>query len=139
MQVRRRTARELARRGFTLMEILVVVAIIVMLAGISSYYVLERYEDAKLSTAKMKISQLTQYCKTYRLNNGDIYPPSLDVLTQMQPNGGSPLALPQELLDPWNKPFQYDPSGANNMSMQPDIFTVSPKGQTIGNWPTGVN
>jgi len=137
MQVRRKVARQMARRGFTLMEILVVVAIIVMLAGISSFYIMERYEDAKYSNAKIKVKQLTQFCQAYRLGNGDVFPPSLEALIQAQPNGGAPFALPEDLIDPWGKPYQYDPSGGRNNGIQPDIFTVSPKGQTAGNWPGG--
>ena len=37
------------RSAFTLLEVLVVVAIIVMLAGVGGYYVLQSYEEAKLS------------------------------------------------------------------------------------------
>jgi general secretion pathway protein G len=137
MQVRRKVGRELARRGFTLMEILVVVAIIVMLAGISGFYVMERYEDARASNAKIKVKQLTQHADAWRLGNGDQYPPSLEALVQDQPNGGRPFALPEELMDPWGKPYQYDPSGGRNGGMKPDIFTVTPRGVTIGNWPGG--
>jgi general secretion pathway protein G len=142
MQLRRRTegaVRAVARQGFTLMEILIVVAIIVMLAGISGYYVMERYEDAKLQNAKIKVKQLTQHADAWRLGNGDQYPPSLDALAQAQPNGGAPFAALDELMDPWGKPFQYDPSGGHNGGMKPDIFTTGPRGQTIGNWPGGAN
>ena len=40
------------RAAFTLLEVLVVVAIIVVLAGVGGYFLLQRYEDAKASTAK---------------------------------------------------------------------------------------
>ena len=51
-----------ARRGaFTLLEVLVVVAIIVMLAGVGGYYLLQQYERAKDGRAKIDCKALASY------------------------------------------------------------------------------
>jgi hypothetical protein len=47
-------------------------------------------------------------------------------LTQPGPNGGSPYCGPEKLLDPWNKPYQLDVSGA-----RPEVFTMAPNGKRI--------
>jgi general secretion pathway protein G len=122
------------RFAFTLLEVLVVVAIIVMLAGVGSYYVFQRFEDAKLSKARVDVTKVSAMVETYKLNNGGEPPPSLDALCNQQPSGGAPLATPAEILDPWGKVFMYDPQGPNNGGNKPDVYTVTPKGLTIGNW-----
>jgi general secretion pathway protein G len=121
------TARS-ARQGFTLLEVLVVVAIIVMLAGVGSFYVYQRFEEAKVSRAKMDVRKLAGLVNTFRLNNNDEIPGNLQVLTQQQPSGGDPLALPDEVMDPWSKPYQIEVSGDKFV-----IFTMSPKNQRVDN------
>jgi type II secretory pathway pseudopilin PulG len=111
-----------------LLEVLVVVAIIVMLAGVGSYYVFQRYEEAKVGLAKSRCKKLAEAVTTYRVNNNDAWPGSVQDLTQTQPNGGSPLATPDEVLDPWNKPYQIDTSGEGAR-----VFTTTPKGKVIDN------
>src|ERR1700722_13148924 len=88
------------RGAFTLLEILIVVAIIVMLAGAGGYYLLQRYEEAKLSKAKMDVSGLAQQAKIYYMNN-NAHAPSVEALTENQPNGGSPLVKKDAIMDPW--------------------------------------
>lgn len=121
------------RSAFTLLEVLVVVAIIVMLAGIGGYYLMAQYEAAKLSTAKINANGLAQECEKYKLNNGE-YPQNIQALTVQQPNGGPPLVPPDKILDPWNKPFQVDPTGRHNQGLKADVFTTAPDGRIIGNF-----
>jgi general secretion pathway protein G len=127
-----RATRAIRRSAFTLLEILVVVAIIVVLAGVGGTYLLQRADEAKEGTAKGQIKTLTDAAQTYKLNNGD-YPASLEAMTQAQPNGGSPLIEADQLRDPFNQPFGYDPSGSHNGGMKPDIWCNRP-GRQIGNW-----
>jgi general secretion pathway protein G len=129
----RRDVRKAVRSGFTLMEILVVVAIIVVLAGVGGYYLLPRVDEAKEKTALSQVKgPLTMAAESYKLNN-DSYPPSLEALTQAQPNGGQPLLERDALLDPWSKPYRYDAAGTNNGGLKPDIWADGPNGP-IGNW-----
>jgi general secretion pathway protein G len=123
------------RAAFTLLEVLVVVAIIVMLAGIGGYYLLQRYEDAKVSTAKAECNALSSQVEIYKLNNGE-YPASIQALTQQQPNGHSPMIPAEKALDPWGKPYQIDPAGQHNAGGKADVFTTTPNGQIVGNFPS---
>jgi general secretion pathway protein G len=123
-----------ARPGFTLLEVLVVVAIIVVLAGIGGYYLLPKVDEAKESTALNHVKTfLTNACEEYKLKN-DVWPDSLQALSVQQPNGMAPLITQDALLDPWDKPYQYDAHGGNNQGRVPDIWTIGPRGNQIGNW-----
>src|SRR5262245_35099493 len=114
-------ARRAARRGFTLMEMLIVVAIIVILAGIGGAYMFGALVTARDGVAKAKIKTLEGQCELYRLNRAannllEEFPASLDVLLQPDPaNGNKPYFTdPDALKDPWGNVFVYDPSGQNN-------------------------
>jgi general secretion pathway protein G len=113
------------RGAFTLLEVLIVVAIIVMLAGVGGYYLLQRYEEAKVSRAKIDCKQIAEQAKIYRLNN-DQNPPDVASLTQQQPNGSTPLVPPDKVLDPWNKQYQLREENGEIV-----IFTTSPTGVPI--------
>src|SRR5262249_54993449 len=112
------------RAAFTLLEVLVVVAIIVMLAGVGGYYVLQSYEEAKLSRAKIDAETLSGRVEQYKLNN-DTYPTTIDQLAQQQPSGGGPLVPLDKTRDPWGKPYQIDPNGQHNGGLKADVFTTS--------------
>src|SRR5436305_7564174 len=98
--------RRQARRAFTLMEMLVVVAIIVMLAGIGGYYFVQSYEDSKRSAAKVQTKVLTEACEAYRISHGQ-NPPSLQSLLQQDEEGGPYLKSAEAMVDPWKQQYQY--------------------------------
>jgi general secretion pathway protein G len=128
------TAIRATRPGFTLMEMLVVVAIIVVLAGVGGYYLLPRVDEAKEKTAKVQVrGPLTDAVLTYYTNTGS-YPPSLVSVTQPGPNGEKAILEPDAILSPWGTEYQYDPAGANNGGNKPDIWVQAPSGRIIGNW-----
>jgi hypothetical protein len=77
---------------------------------------------------------LTQACEAYALKNGR-FPDRLDQLLVKDAIGGPYLESPDALTDPWGRPFQYDAKGPNNNGARPDIWTVTPAGVVIGNWP----
>jgi general secretion pathway protein G len=134
----RRDKHTAVRGGFTLMELLVVVAIIVVLAGVAVPMYMGRLEDAKKDRAKVDVKTLTQQCLTYQLKYGDM-PATLEVLCQPQPDGSIPFLEPSALLDPWNRPYEYQPQGQHNaMYGKPDIWSLGPNpgdaAGIIGNW-----
>jgi general secretion pathway protein G len=116
------------RMAFTLMEMLIVVAIIVALAGIGvvSYFAL--FADSQKDVAAIKIKGLSTACDAYRLRNGSL-PASLQDLYPKY------IEDPDALKDPWGKAYTYDAGGGNNGGRHADISTIAPDGTVIGNWP----
>ena len=68
------------------MEILVVVAIIVILAGSAGFVAMNHFENAKKDLAKTNVLALDQEIGIWRTRHGD-YPPDLSTLAQLGPNG----------------------------------------------------
>jgi general secretion pathway protein G len=138
-----KTVERLPRRAaFTLMEMLVVVAIIVVLAGVGGAFLLGRLEESKVSAARMQAEVIGKAVREYNLNNG-VYPPDLNTLLGKDAEGKGPyLETPDALLDPWGRPYQYDQSGANHTRVGatvqiPDVYCMPPNstdGKPVGNW-----
>jgi len=87
--------------------------------------------DSKDNNAKSDAHTLTQAAKAFQLKYAR-YPVKLDEL--VKPPDGSPFVEPDSILDPWQRPYQYDPAGPRNNGAQPDIWTVGHDGKLIGNW-----
>src|SRR5215831_7551625 len=114
------------RAAFTLMEMLVVVAIIVALAGIGGFFLLGQLGGAQEDIASAQVTgALTQACQAYKVKRFE-YPATLQLLLQRDAIGGPYLESSDALLDPWGHPYQYDASGPKNNGMKPDIWTIVP-------------
>jgi general secretion pathway protein G len=102
-------------KGFTLIEVMIVVVILGILAAVVVPKILDRPDQAKVTAAKADIAIIMQALKLYRLDNG-MYPSTeqgLQALTVKPttkpepPNwkqGGYIERLPT---DPWKTPYQY--------------------------------
>lgn len=131
-----RTHNQKRRRvAFTLMEVLVVVAILVVLAGIGIgvfYYL----DSSKENIAKVQMRNIENVLQNYKMTHGD-YPPSLQVLTIPENGKAAPLTQ-QQILDPWNRPYVYQPSTLNPSTQIPLLYSqgVNPGNQAgrIQNW-----
>ena len=93
-----------------------------------------RLDKAKEDAAKLQIDVLTKACQAFEVENGE-RPASLQALVQLQGGNAPKLDDPRKIIDPWGKQYQYDPVGAKNGDAKPDIWTVTPDGRQIGNWP----
>jgi general secretion pathway protein G len=99
--------------GFTLMEVLVVVAILGILAAIIVPRVMDRPDEAKRVAARAEIQALVGALKLYRLDNG-FYPSTDQGLvalvqrptTNPVPNSWRPY-LDKMKSDPWGGDYQY--------------------------------
>ena len=101
--------------GFTLIEVMVVVAILAILASVIVPKLMSRPDEARVVAAKEDIATLVQALKLYRLDNLR-YPSSEQglaalvarpALAPVPPNwrpGGYLERLPK---DPWGNPYQY--------------------------------
>jgi general secretion pathway protein G len=123
------------RAAFTLMELLVVVAILVVLAAVAvpSYFTYVDY--AKRQSARASADAIGKAAMAYKAATGD-WPQSLDALTQQDQHGIQATLKPEQLIDPWGNRYQYQPPPApHNLNTGPDVFTTCPTdGTTIGNW-----
>src|SRR5438477_7252371 len=103
MTLRRGLLRQGGRRGgFTLMEVLVVVAILVVLAGVGVPIYMNYLENAKKDIAHTTATSLGQACQAFQTRMGRP-PESLQEL--VTPPDGKPLVEEKMLRDPWNQPY----------------------------------
>ena len=118
------------RRGFTLVEILVVVVIIAILAAVVVPNVLGRIGEARTSAAISEVTTFKNSLDLYKLDCGD-YPPSLDgLVTKTDAPGWHGPYLKDETtipMDPWNHPYTYKKPGDNGRDY--DIISAGPDGQ----------
>ena len=103
-------------RGFTLLELLVVVVIIGLLTGFVAPRYFGQVGKSEVNTAKAQIDALEKALDQYRLDTGH-YPASelgLKALVQKPPNEpkwGGPYLRKDVPLDPWGQPYQYKMPG----------------------------
>ena len=108
------------RRGFSLVEVMVVVVIIGMLAGAVTIAVGGHLETAKINRAKSDIATIVDAVEAFRLTKGR-YPTSEE--------GLDPLPLKNEL-DPWGRPYGYNTNGAQNEPFE--VYTLGADGRDGG-------
>ena len=107
------------RRGLTLIELIVVLIVIGLLAGLVAPQILGRVSDARITTAKTQIEHLGVALENYRLDNG-VYPSTrqgLDAL-RTKPAGApevrnwrGPYLKKAVPADPWGRPYIYKSPG----------------------------
>jgi general secretion pathway protein G len=107
------------RKGFTLVEMLVVMVIIGLLAGLIGPRLFTRVDDSKVRTAKVQIKMIKGALETLRMDIGRfpteeeglsiLYDPPQD--ERLRPLWRGPYLDEQVPLDPWNNPYQYSLDG----------------------------
>jgi general secretion pathway protein G len=125
------------QRGFTLIEIMVVVVIMGILAALVVPKLMGRADDARITAARQDISSVMQALKLYKLDNQH-YPSTeqgLQALVQRPQSGPSANGwkaggyiekLPR---DPWGNPYQYLSPGVRG---EVDVFSFGADGQPGG-------
>jgi general secretion pathway protein G len=137
-------------RGFTLIEIMVVVLIIGLLAAVIVPSIMNRVDDAKISKAKQDIRSLETALQMFYLDNSKyptteqgltalVQPPTDPSIRHWKPGG----YLERVSKDPWGNDYQYALPGAHGK--QYDLYSLGADGQPggeginadIGNWNLG--
>ncbi len=110
----RRPARPLVRRGFTLVELMVVVVIIGLLAGAVTFGVRGYLLSGKQNVARLEISKAAQALETY-YTVSDRYPTNEEGLEALaEPTSKFPDGILSRVpRDPWGRPYQYSRPGRN--------------------------
>ncbi len=132
------------RRGFTLMEVLLVLVILVVLASLAVSTYRGVQDRALKDAAKSKVGILTGQIDTYQLHMRT-YPGSLNDLINKPSDAkaaerwaGPYLKGTSSLRDPWDNDFKFIAPGKHNTDSY-DVWSVGPDGQDgtaddIGNW-----
>lgn len=133
-------------KGFTLLELMIVLVIIGLLAGIIGPNLFKNLEKSENTTAKAQIDAYVKAIDQYRIDTGD-YPSNSEGLNALI---NEPSSVPRWKgpyikklpLDPWGLPYQYKYPGEHN-STSYDVFSFSKdkvqggdkeETQDIGNW-----
>jgi general secretion pathway protein G len=134
-------------RGFTLIEVMIVVLILGVLAAAIVPRLLDRPNEARITAAQADVRTLSQALKLYKLDNGNfpsteqglralVERPTLAPLPNNWKQGGYLERLPK---DPWGTDYQYLFPGIKG---EFDLYSLgsdkAPGGEggsaDIGNW-----
>jgi len=91
--------------------------------------------ELKEEIARVQIRNLEVAITALQIRNGT-YPLKLAELTEKK-SDGAPVLEADSLLDPWQRPYQYDYDGPKNGRRKPDIWSLGHPGEkdaVIGNW-----
>jgi general secretion pathway protein G len=127
--------KNLKESGFTLLELLVVLGIIAMLAGIVGPQVMKHMGESKTKAAKVQIEDLAATLDMYKLDLGS-YPTSEEGLKALIESSDSakrwngPYLRKSKIpLDPWQQEYHYVSPGEHGKF---DLFTLGADGKDGG-------
>lgn len=133
------------RAGFTLLEVLLVVGILVALAAIALPNLIGVQEGAKIDEAKLQVKSLETAFNLYNTHTGNFPASEQGISALVSPPNPAPenwrgpyLKGATELKDPWGSPYNYQYPGTRNQS-GPDVWSNGKDRQSgtaddIGNW-----
>jgi general secretion pathway protein G len=126
-------------RGFTLIEVMVVLVILGILATLVVPRIMGRPDEARIIAAKQDINSITQALKLYRLDN-HAYPTTDQGLQALVTKPSAPPAPPNWKTggyldrlpkDPWGNEYKYLSPGIKNTN-DVDIFSLGADGAPGG-------
>jgi general secretion pathway protein G len=132
-----------AEKGFTLIELIVVLVILALLAAVVVPNVTRHMAESKNKIARIQISELEGALQMFAFDVGR-YPTNSEGLEALVSNPGNleawkgPYVKNGNLpMDPWGKPYVYTCPGGHNNEF--DLYTngyngVEGQGGEIGNW-----
>jgi general secretion pathway protein G len=137
------------RSAFTLLEVLVVVAILVILATVATVATTRYIEDAKKSKAQLGCQSIATAIEAYMNSPQN---PGRDLTDdQKMPSGPQDLYQPpfggpsflrngaQDTLDPWGRPYQFQPHTRHDGTTYILVSTTAPDGTQVSQHGIGPN
>jgi general secretion pathway protein G len=118
-------------RGFTLVELLLVLVILALIGGLVLPGIIGKAEGAKVKAAASQVSRLSMAVESYYLDTGAT-PESLDQLVEESGGVGGwngPYVKPSSLKDPWGREYEYRYPGDHGDF---DIYSFGADGQPGG-------
>jgi general secretion pathway protein G len=125
---------QLIERGFTLLELLVVMVIIGLLAGYVGPKYFSQIGKSEVKTAKAQIDSFDKALDQYRLDTGH-YPSTENGLISLnsrpanEPKWQGPYLKKRMPDDPWGKPYQYKMPGEHG---EYDLWSLGRDGASGG-------
>jgi len=128
-----------SRSGFTLIEMMVVLAIIGTLAMVVAPSVLRNVSDANVTAARSQVDVFAVALDAYRLDTGE-YPPTAAGLATLRtrpdgenarPGWRGPYLRKAVPLDPWRRPYEYRSPGTSNPESY-DLYSLGRDGRPGG-------
>lgn len=133
-------------RGFTLIELMVVVIVLAALAMMVVPRLTGRSEQAKIQIARTDVnSNIPTALKLYELDNGFLPSEEQGLEALMSKPSSEPVPgnwngpyLDREAIDPWKNEYHYKRPGAHNTEGY-DLYSAGPDGveetdDDVGNW-----
>lgn len=99
-----RTSTQRQARGFSLLELTLVIAIMGVLMAVAAYNLIGGADDAKIRVTKASMGTIKNALQQYYTHNS-AYPATLHALIPTPLERGSDL-------DSWDRPFYYSPTGS---------------------------
>jgi general secretion pathway protein G len=117
-------------RGFTLVELLLVLVILALIGGLVLPGIIGKAEGAKVKAAASQVSRLSMAVESFYLDTGTT-PESLEQLVEEPGVGGwnGPYVKPSLLKDPWGRDYEYRYPGDHGDF---DIVSLGADGQPGG-------
>lgn len=115
-------SRRRSRRGMSLVEVMVVIAIILTLMSIIGLGVMSVFQDSQVDTTKLQMTRVAERIQIYSLRNKGV-PSSGDGLSAVYTSEDAPQ-------DSWGHDFRYVAPGPNGMDF--DLISLGADGQEGG-------
>lgn len=127
--------------GFTLIELMVVIAILAILVALVAPKMIGRTDDARITSAKTQIRNIEQALGLYKLDSGVypsteqgleslVRPPTIGIIPRNWKEGGY---MPKVPLDPWGNPFVYLSPGPDGTPYE--VISYGADGEEGGEGP----